>query len=299
MVVTSGCKLAARWIFHAVGPTREDAARLRACYRKCLDGCVELGLRSIAFCCISCGIFGYPLPAATATALESVREWLEEHAADADGVAKQLRVVFCVFDESTEQVYHQLLPLFFPPAPQQPLPEQHAEPEPGQAGQQQEQQPAPLLGTAEKPGMLQALNIRRIGSNYAFYSNIKQINSSSPLRKHDADQMSLADVPTSFAEFLRVEESAFFKRDKWGRRLPGYPSQVITNVIFNGTIDQFFEAFGRRTAFCYSQLERRHDYIQWHFPGACFFHRRLYCARAGIVCKYHIYSCTRFDMLLF
>ena len=40
MVVTSGCKLAARWIFHAVGPTREDAARLRACYRKCLDGCV-------------------------------------------------------------------------------------------------------------------------------------------------------------------------------------------------------------------------------------------------------------------
>ena len=87
----------------------------------------------------------------------------------------------------------------------------------------------------------------------------------------------------------------------WKQTVPGYPPQVITNVIFNGTIDQFVEAFGRRTAWCYSQLERRHDYIQWLFPGACFFHRRLYCSRAEIVCKYRIHArdliCCCFDFL--
>eukprot|EP01051_Picozoa_sp_SAG22_P020018 SAG22_NODE_3888_length_1482_cov_1.383225_1_plen_115_part_10 len=38
-------------------------------------------------------------------------------------------------------------------------------------------------------------------------------------------------------------------------------------VHFKGTIDEFHGAFGGKDDFCYQQLERRHDYIQWLFPS--------------------------------
>jgi len=77
-VATPGFGLAARWIVHAVGPvwhggSRGEAARLRSAYERSLAVADGLGARSIAFPAISTGIYGYPLPEATAIAVGTCR----------------------------------------------------------------------------------------------------------------------------------------------------------------------------------------------------------------------------------
>jgi O-acetyl-ADP-ribose deacetylase (regulator of RNase III) len=57
---------------------------------------------SIAFCCISTGVFRYPNEAAARVAVDEVSSWLEETGSD-------LRVVFNVFLEKDEQLYRKLL----------------------------------------------------------------------------------------------------------------------------------------------------------------------------------------------
>lgn len=65
-------------------------------------------LRSIAFPCISTGIFGYPIEPASHIAAYEVRKHLEK---DPDAVD---RVIFCVFLPEDEPVYQQLLQSYFP-----------------------------------------------------------------------------------------------------------------------------------------------------------------------------------------
>ncbi len=103
--ITSGYRLPARWVIHAVGPiyarhTPERSAELLAsCYTASLDLAFERGLSSVAFSAISTGVYGYPLGAATRVAVEAVRGWLEAHPECA------MRVVFCCFDERTLAAY--------------------------------------------------------------------------------------------------------------------------------------------------------------------------------------------------
>lgn len=68
-------------------------------------------IRSITFCGVSTGIYGYPLVAATHVALETTRRWLEVHHDKVD------MIVFCTFLEKEWDCYEQLLPYYFPPAP--------------------------------------------------------------------------------------------------------------------------------------------------------------------------------------
>ena len=82
--ISPGFGTNAKYILHAVGPIwsveREHAEeKLRRCYIGCLEKANEAGCRSIAFCGISTGVYGYPLKAATRVALETVRGWLNEH----------------------------------------------------------------------------------------------------------------------------------------------------------------------------------------------------------------------------
>lgn len=77
--ITAGYGLPARHVIHTVGPVwhgggRGEPALLAACYRESLTLAYAHGLRSIAFPAISCGVFGYPVRAATQLALETVRE---------------------------------------------------------------------------------------------------------------------------------------------------------------------------------------------------------------------------------
>ena len=101
--ITKGYRLKAKYIIHTVGPiysgTAEDAAQLADCYRNSLDLAKEYELHSIAFPAISTGVYGYPLDAATQIAVDTVTDWLQNHA-DYD-----MRVIFCCFDAWTERVY--------------------------------------------------------------------------------------------------------------------------------------------------------------------------------------------------
>lgn len=83
--ITCGYRLPAKHVIHTVGPiavgqpTASQAAELRSCYLSSLDLLLEHQLRSVAFPCISTGVFGYPNEEAAEVVLATLREWLEQH----------------------------------------------------------------------------------------------------------------------------------------------------------------------------------------------------------------------------
>lgn len=114
--ITCGYRLPAKHVIHTVGPiavgqpTASQAAELRSCYLSSLDLLLEHQLRSVAFPCISTGVFGYPNEEAAEVVLATLREWLEQHKDKVD------RLVICVFLEKDEGIYRERLPHYFPVA---------------------------------------------------------------------------------------------------------------------------------------------------------------------------------------
>ena len=76
---------------------------LADCYRNTLDLCAEKGLRSVAFCCISTGVFHFPNQRAAEIAVETVSKWLNEHTGQVD------QVIFNVFKDEDKAYYEELL----------------------------------------------------------------------------------------------------------------------------------------------------------------------------------------------
>jgi len=100
--ITSGYKLKARYVIHAVGPvwyggSRGEADALARCYRNSLRLAAERGLKSIAFPAISTGAYGYPIEEATRIAVREARAFERAH----PGV----RIVFCCFSREDAAVY--------------------------------------------------------------------------------------------------------------------------------------------------------------------------------------------------
>lgn len=83
---------------------------LASCYEKSMDLLKENELETIAFPCISTGIYGYPNADAAVVALETVRKWLDED----KYASKVKRVIFCLFLDCDIKIYHKLLPKYFP-----------------------------------------------------------------------------------------------------------------------------------------------------------------------------------------
>lgn len=110
--LTNAYNLPSRHVIHTVGPIanghpmQEHRLQLASCYRSCLDTAVQAGDTSIAFCCISTGVFGFPPDEAAPIAVEAVRSWLAEHEA---GSTRVPIVVFNVFSEADEARYAKLL----------------------------------------------------------------------------------------------------------------------------------------------------------------------------------------------
>ena len=108
-MLTDGYNLPAKKVVHVVGPivsyrlTPELEQDLADCYRNVLELCREKGLRSVAFCCISTGVFRFPNQRAAEIAVETVTDWLNQHPADMD------RVIFNVFKEEDKGHYERLL----------------------------------------------------------------------------------------------------------------------------------------------------------------------------------------------
>ncbi|HXU67197.1 MAG TPA: O-acetyl-ADP-ribose deacetylase [Casimicrobiaceae bacterium] len=105
--LTRGYNLPARYVIHAVGPvwqggTHGEPDLLAACYRHSLELARDLGIASIAFPAISCGVYGYPLDAATAIAVR------EAHAA-LPGMPALRRLVFACFGDRALAAYRAAL----------------------------------------------------------------------------------------------------------------------------------------------------------------------------------------------
>lgn len=104
-MLTDGYNLPAKKVVHIVGPivegrlTKDQEQDLADCYRNTLDLCLENGLKSVAFCCISTGVFHFPNKRAAEIAVKTVTEWLKAHPLALE------RVIFNVFKDEDKEYY--------------------------------------------------------------------------------------------------------------------------------------------------------------------------------------------------
>ncbi len=106
--ITPGYALPAKFVLHTVGPiiygplTREDREALASCYRSCLELAEQNGLNSVAFCCISTGVFRFPQDKAAEIAVETAKKYL-------DNGSSISRVIFNVFGDTDKKIYERIL----------------------------------------------------------------------------------------------------------------------------------------------------------------------------------------------
>ena len=105
--ITRGHRLPARFVIHTVGPVywrghTGEAGLLASCYRESLALAESNGVETIAFPCISTGVFGYPAEEACRLAVEEVTRWLAAH-------DRPREVTFCCFLGSDARLYRDLL----------------------------------------------------------------------------------------------------------------------------------------------------------------------------------------------
>ncbi len=106
--ITRGYHLPSKYILHTVGPIVPDGTpvtitqrnQLHSCYTSCLSLAAEVpSVRSVAFCGISTGLFGYPKDQAATVAIQAVCEWLMRNPGRMD------RVLFNVFANEDWDAY--------------------------------------------------------------------------------------------------------------------------------------------------------------------------------------------------
>ena len=106
--LTPAYNLPCRYVLHTVGPvvegevTDEDERLLASCYRSCLALAEENHLKSVAFCCISTGVFHFPNQKAAQIAVRTVREYKAE-------THSEIEVIFNVFKNEDYEIYRGLL----------------------------------------------------------------------------------------------------------------------------------------------------------------------------------------------
>jgi O-acetyl-ADP-ribose deacetylase (regulator of RNase III) len=105
--ITKGYRLPAKHVIHTVGPVwgggmRGEGESLASCYRRSLEVAVENGVKTIAFPCISTGVYGFPQERAAKIAVREVREFLGKN----QSIEK---VVFVCFLGRDFQIYSELL----------------------------------------------------------------------------------------------------------------------------------------------------------------------------------------------
>lgn len=106
--ITPAYNLPCEYVIHTVGPivqgklTQGHCALLESCYRSCLKLADENGVGSIAFCCISTGVFMFPNDKAAEIAVGTVQKYKAE-------TGSKIEVIFNVFKEQDERIYRELL----------------------------------------------------------------------------------------------------------------------------------------------------------------------------------------------
>lgn len=108
-MLTDAYNLPAKKVIHVVGPivsgalTKRHEEELADCYRNVLSLAADEGLKSLAFCCLSTGVFHFPGKRAAEIAVETVRSWLTENPGEIE------RVIFNVFQDRDKEYYEAIL----------------------------------------------------------------------------------------------------------------------------------------------------------------------------------------------
>ncbi|XP_062257296.1 ADP-ribose glycohydrolase MACROD2 isoform X2 [Platichthys flesus] len=111
--ITCGYDLPAKYVIHTVGPVARghvgptETNDLTSCYQNSLRLMKEHGLRTVAFPCISTGIYGFPNEPAAEIALNTVKSWIEENP------DKITQIIFCVFLETDFNIYKKKMSVMF------------------------------------------------------------------------------------------------------------------------------------------------------------------------------------------
>jgi len=106
--ITPAFNLPCDYVIHTVGPivqgrlTEEHEELLASCYKNCLRIADENGVKSIAFCCISTGVFMFPNKRAAEIAVDTVREYKKNN-------NSEIKVIFNVFKDEDLRIYEGLL----------------------------------------------------------------------------------------------------------------------------------------------------------------------------------------------
>ena len=108
-MLTDAYNLPSKKVIHIVGPivydelTSKLEKELADCYEKTLDMCLENGLKSVAFCCISTGEFRFPKERAAEIAIGTTKKWVLEHPLAMD------RIIFNVFKDEDKKYYEKMI----------------------------------------------------------------------------------------------------------------------------------------------------------------------------------------------
>jgi len=111
--LTMGYKLPASFVIHTVGPvwhggSHNEAGPLELCYTNSLRLAARHGVRTMAFPCISTGVYGFPKKAAASIAVAAVKSF--EHSAGTDGGVNGVgEVIFVCYDEESYRIYCELI----------------------------------------------------------------------------------------------------------------------------------------------------------------------------------------------
>lgn len=106
--ITPGYNLPCKYILHTVGPivsgklTTQHCIQLASCYQSCLELAEKNNCCSIAFCCISTGVFGFPNQEAAQIAVQTVKDYRQK-------TGSNMEVIFNVFKDTDYEIYTKLL----------------------------------------------------------------------------------------------------------------------------------------------------------------------------------------------
>lgn len=106
--ITPAYNLPCDYVIHTVGPivqgilSGKHKKQLESCYRSCLEIADKNNVDSIAFCCISTGVFMFPNDKAAEIAVKTVKSYKEE-------TGSRIKVIFNVFKDEDEEIYMKLL----------------------------------------------------------------------------------------------------------------------------------------------------------------------------------------------
>ncbi|XP_066402329.1 ADP-ribose glycohydrolase MACROD2 isoform X2 [Molothrus aeneus] len=201
--ITCGYDLPAKYVIHTVGPiarghlTDDHKANLASCYKSSLKLAKEYNIRSIAFPCISTGIYGFPNEPAAVIALSTIKEWLNKNHNEVD------RIIFCVFLEVDYKIFKKKMGEFFPLG--------DANEEGPQLSEEREgQPPSPTKSKEEQPEGLQ--DDAEGGNGTAD----KQNSDESKTQSQEADETKPSAVASLSSEDIELSENKDSLKDSKG-----------------------------------------------------------------------------------